>query len=167
MRAFRLCRSAYPAYDGEGARRGGGRWNSRGVPVLYMSENRSLAVLEILVHLSGTLPDKYLLGAADIPDDLTIETVADEDLPDRWSTLSPTEQLATRRLGDAWVERKRSSVLSVPSVIVGERNYVLNPAHPDFARIKFAEPEPFGFDLRLIWREEPPSAYRETHRDPA
>jgi len=62
MRAFRLCRSSYPAYDGEGARRVGGRWNSKGVRVLYMSENRSLAVLEVLVHLSGTLPDKYLLG---------------------------------------------------------------------------------------------------------
>jgi RES domain-containing protein len=59
MRAFRLCRSSYPAYDGEGACRVGGRWNSKGVRVLYMSENRSLAVLEVLVHLSGTLPDKY------------------------------------------------------------------------------------------------------------
>ena len=49
MRAFRLCRSSYPAYDGEGARRVGGRWNSRGVRVLYMSENRSLAVLEFSV----------------------------------------------------------------------------------------------------------------------
>ena len=48
MRAFRLCRTTYPAYDGEGARRAGGRWNSKGIRVLYMSENRSLAVLEIL-----------------------------------------------------------------------------------------------------------------------
>ena len=156
MRAFRLCRSAYPAYDGEGARRVGGRWNSKGVRVLYMSENRSLAVLEVLVHLSGMLPDKYLLGAADIPGDLAMEKVGDQDLPDRWSTLSPGEQLATRRLGDAWVERQRSAVLSVPSVIVGERNYVLNPSHPDFARIEFARPEPFKFDLRLITREDPP-----------
>ncbi|MBL8232954.1 MAG: RES domain-containing protein, partial [Bryobacterales bacterium] len=46
MRAFRLCRATFPAYDGEGARRVGGRWNSRGTRVLYMSENRSLAVLE-------------------------------------------------------------------------------------------------------------------------
>jgi RES domain-containing protein len=70
MQAFRLCRSAYPAYDGEGARRVGGRWNSKGIRVLYTSENRSLAVLEILVHLSGTLPDKYLLGVANIPHDM-------------------------------------------------------------------------------------------------
>jgi RES domain-containing protein len=58
MRIYRLCRASYPPYDGEDARRAGGRWNSKGARVVYMSENRSLAVLEILVHLSGVLPDK-------------------------------------------------------------------------------------------------------------
>ena len=103
MRAFRLSRSSYPAYDGEGARRVGGRWNSKGVRVLYMSENRSLAVLEVLVHLSGTLPDKYLLGTADIPEDLAIERIAHKDLPEGWSALSPREcdQASWRRLGCA------------------------------------------------------------------
>jgi RES domain-containing protein len=129
-----------------------------------MSENRSLAVLEVLVHLSGTLPDKYILGAADIPDDATIERIAEHDLPAAWSTLSPAGQVATRRLGDAWVQRQRSAVLSVPSVILGERNYVLNPAHTDFARIGFAEPVPFQLDLRLIPRE-PPSAGKGARRD--
>jgi RES domain-containing protein len=157
MRAFRLSRNAYPAYDGEGAWRVGGRWNSKGVRVLYMSENRSLAVLEVLVHLSVALPDKYLLGSADIPDNLPIERIVDDDLLDNWSTLIPSEQVVTKRLGDTWVDRHRSAVLSVPSVIVGERNYLLNPAHPDFARIEFAEPEPFRFDLRLIARQAPPS----------
>lgn len=77
-----------PGYNGEGARRAGGRWNSKGVRVLYMSENRSLAVLEVLVHLSGMLPDKYLLGAVHIPDNLTIEKIGEEDLPLKWSTLT-------------------------------------------------------------------------------
>ena len=155
MRAFRLCRSTYLPYDGEGARRAGGRWNSKGIRVLYLSENRSLAVLEVLVHLSGVLPDKYFLGSADIPDNMPVERIVDADLPEAWSTLIPAEQTATRRVGDAWVESQRSAILSVPSVIVRERNYVLNPAHPDFARIAFAEPEPFRFDLRLISLEEP------------
>jgi RES domain-containing protein len=164
MRAFRLCRSAHPAYDGEGARRVGGRWNSKGVRVLYMSENRSLAVLEVLVHLSDTLPDKYVLGAADIPADVVIERIADQDLPHGWAALTPGEQVSTKRLGDTWIERQRSAVLSVPSVILGERNYVLNPAHSDFARIEFAEPEPFQFDLRLISRERP-SGNKEARRE--
>jgi hypothetical protein len=65
----------------------------KGNPVLYMSENRSLAVLEVLVHLSGVLPDKYLLGSADIPDNMPVERIVDEDLPEAWSTLIPAERL--------------------------------------------------------------------------
>src|SRR5438132_11802268 len=118
MRAFRLCRSSYPAYDGEGAHRVGGRWNSKGVRVLYMSENRSLAVHEVLVHLSGTLPDKYLLGAADIPEDVAIARIADEDLPEGWSAVSPRQQVTTTRLGHAWVARQGSAALPVPAAHV-------------------------------------------------
>lgn len=150
MRAFRLCRTIYPVYDGEGARRAGGRWNSKGIRVVYLSENRSLAVLEVLVHLSNVIPDKYLLGTAEIPNDISIEHVKDGDLPGNWAALDPREQPATRRIGDHWVEQGRTAILSVPSVIVGERNYVLNPAHPDFLRIVFGEPIPFDFDLRLL-----------------
>ncbi len=81
MRAFRLCRANYPAYDGEGTRRVGGWWNSKGTRVLYMSENRSLAVLEILVHLSASIPDRYVLGAADIPDEGAVEILDEGRLP--------------------------------------------------------------------------------------
>jgi RES domain-containing protein len=115
-----------------------------------MSENRSLAVLEILVHLAASLPDRYVLGAADIPDAADVEFLDDTRLPADWSTLDPREQELTRRIGDKWVAEQRSAVLSIPSVILGERNYVLNPAHPDFHRITFAEPSPFQFDRRLF-----------------
>ena len=66
MRVYRLCRASYPPHDGESARRAGGGWNSKGARVVYMSENPSLDVLEILVHLSDVLPDKYVLGSADV-----------------------------------------------------------------------------------------------------
>jgi len=150
MRAFRLCRATFPAYDGEGAHRVGGRWNSKGTRVLYTSENRSLAVLEILVHLAALLPDRYVLGAAEIPETVAVEKLDDTRLPADWATLDPREQAVTRRIGDNWVAKQQSAVLSVPSVILGERNYVLNPAHPDFQRIDFAEPVPFQFDRRLF-----------------
>ncbi|MBS1874728.1 MAG: RES domain-containing protein [Acidobacteria bacterium] len=149
MRAFRLCRSTFPAYDGEGAFRVGGRWNSKGTRVLYMSENRALAVLEILVHLSTTIPDRYVLGSAQIPDDVAVEFVETQALPERWSTLDPHEQGTTWNLGDEWVRARRSAVLSVPSVVAAERNYLLNPMHPDFSRIAFADPVAFHFDARL------------------
>jgi hypothetical protein len=80
-----------------------------------MSENRSLAVLEILVHLSSSLPDKYVWGAADIPDDLPIEKVDVDRLPENWATLNPQEQLTTKRIGDEWVERRKSAVLAAVS----------------------------------------------------
>lgn len=150
MRAFRLCRANYPAYDGEGARRVGGRWNSKGTRVLYMSENRSLAVLEILVHLSASIPDRYVLGGAGIPDDVAVEILDERRLPANWSTLDPREQELTRQIGDEWVVQQRSAILSLPSVISGERNYILNPSHADFERIVFAEPVPFRFDMRLL-----------------
>ena len=84
MRAFRLCRANFPAYDGEGAHRVGGRWNSKGTRVLYMSENRSLAVLEILVHLAASLPDRYVLGAARLPDGVAVEILNETRLPADW-----------------------------------------------------------------------------------
>ncbi len=112
MRAFRLCRSNYPPYDGEGARRAGGRWNSKGVAVVYMSENRSLALLEILVHLSGLIPDRYVLGAAEIPNDLQTEELNKSVLPGDWATLDPGAQALTRQIGDAWIAAGRSAILS-------------------------------------------------------
>ena len=110
MRAFRVCRASYPAYDGEGARHAGGRWNSKGTRVLYTSENRSLAVLEILVHLSAVVPDKFVLGAVDIPVESAVEVVDDTRLPIDWMTLDPRAQSETRRIGDEWVAEQRSAV---------------------------------------------------------
>jgi len=130
MRVFRLCRSTYPPYDGGGARRAGGRWNSKGIRVLYMSENRSLAVLEVLVHLSGVLPDKYFLGWADIPDNVPVERIIDDELPAAWSTLIPAEQVATRRIGDAWVERQQSAVLVFLTPFAHATDCLVSPTLP-------------------------------------
>jgi RES domain-containing protein len=150
MRVYRLCRASYPPYDGEGARRAGGRWNSKGARVVYMSENRSLAVLEILVHLSDVLPDKYVLGSADLPDDVSPEVLIDSELPENWATLVVGEQHSTRQLGDEWLRRRNSVMLAVPSVTSGERNFLLNPEHPQFRQIDFHDPVPFRFDTRLL-----------------
>lgn len=123
--------------------------------MVYMSENRSLAVLEILVHLSVSIPDRYVLGSATFPDDIATEILDDRQLPANWSALDPREQEATKRIGDEWAAQRRSAILSVPSVVVGERNYVLNPAHQDFFRITFADPLAFRFDVRLLSQSFP------------
>jgi RES domain-containing protein len=115
-----------------------------------MSENRSLAVLEILAHLSDVLPDKYVLGSIDIPDHISPEFLTDRDLPEQWATLEVEEQRATRQLGDDWLMRKGSVALSIPSVTSGERNFLLNPEHPQFRDLRFHPPVPFRFDARLL-----------------
>ena len=150
MRGFRLSRSLYSSYDGEGAKRAGGRWNSKGTRVLYMSESRALSVLEVIVHLTDTLPDKYVLGEAEIPDDLIFETIFEATLPWDWKTLHVSRQGLTRHIGDEWIGSQTSAVLLVPSVVVGENNIVCNPEHPDFRKIKFSDPVDFSFDARLF-----------------
>ena len=150
MKGYRLSRSEYARYDGEGAKRAGGRWNSKGTRVLYMSETRALCVLEVLVHLTDTLPDKYVLGEGVIPEDLAYEEVRESTLPSEWKTLLISEQSQTRQIGDEWVARGTSAVLLVPSVVVGENNILCNPDHPDFPQIQFSSPIPFTFDSRFF-----------------
>jgi RES domain-containing protein len=117
---------------------------------LYMSESRALAVLEVLVHLAIEIPDKYVMGEAELPWDLETVTVSESELPTGWQTPISAQQTATRQIGDKWVRGGQSAVLSLPSVIVDERNFVLNPAHADFRRIAFRVPKPFEFDGRLL-----------------
>ncbi len=122
-------------FDGRGSAQNPGRWNGPGVTVVYTPESRSLASLEVLVHTEDT----RVLAAikwATIPvriDEPLIE-IAD-NLPDDWRQL-PTPP-STRELGSHWVTESRSAVLRVPSIVVGgEFNYLLNPRHPDFARLE-------------------------------
>lgn len=139
---------AATAFSGEGAARTGGRWNSRGVPVVYTSSTRSLAALETLVHLNPPVLFKYVTFHIQF-DDRLIERIPLQRLPPNWQAEPPA--LSTKRIGDAWVREARSAVLGLPSVLIpGEPNYLLNPAHPDFARITIGRPEAFAFDPRLL-----------------
>lgn len=149
MRAWRLCKKAHAAFDGEGARMAGGRWNLRGTAVVYLSQTLSLAALELLVHADpALLPNDLVAIPADIPDTLRIESLAERDLPRDWRRYPAPEALAER--GTEWVRAARSAVLSVPSALVPtERNFLLNPAHPDFRKIRSGTPERFALDARL------------------
>ncbi len=149
MRVWRLCKKAHAIFDGEGARRAGGRWNRRGAPIVYTSQSLSLAALELLVHADPAfLPGDLVAIPADVPDALRIESIEAAALPRDWRRYPAPEALADR--GSEWARAARSPVLSVPSAIVPqERNFLLNPAHPDFRRIRPGKPEPFDFDGRL------------------
>ena len=137
---------AATAFLGEGAWLYGGRWNSAGTSVVYTSGSQALAALESLVHLNPPVIFKYLAIPIEF-DDALVEKVA--ALPADWTEEPPPP--ATKAIGDLWVKEARSAVLELPSVIIlGEPNYLLNPAHPDFQKIIIGKPQPFSFDPRLL-----------------
>ena len=142
---------ASTAFSGEGARRYGGRWNSRNVRVIYASEHQSTAALEVFVHNKPFNPnEKYKAFRLEWPDSLT-ERVPAEKLPANWRAFpSP---VGIKEIGDRWVQERRSAVLAVPSVISpADTNFLLNPEHRDFKRIRIAPPIDFEFDSRLLNR---------------
>lgn len=141
-------RHAATACSGEGAAKFGGRWNSRGVWVVYASGTLSLGALETLVHLNPPIPFRYVSIPIEVPDKL-IEELDRSSLPGDWREEPPPP--SCQAIGDAWIGSGKSAVLKVPSVIVpGEPNYLLNPVHRDFKKIIIGPPEPFVFDPRLL-----------------
>jgi RES domain-containing protein len=136
------------AFTGEGARLFGGRWNSPGRAVVYTAQSQALAALEILVHLdSEKLLRHYLAIPVTIPPHF-IERLPPSSLPKNWHAYPAPH--STRSIGDAWVAHAASPVLQVPSVVIpSESNFLLNPAHPQFSRLRIGEPVPFLFDPRL------------------
>lgn len=141
-------RFAKSAFSGEGARLYGGRWNRRGVPLVYTAGSQSLAMLEMLVQ-DEPLRARYVVIEARIPKGVTIDRIRIEDFPPDWREIPAREKL--RVIGTEWVRKRNAAVLAVPSVVIpGELNYLLNPVHSDFRRIKIGKPQKFETDLRLI-----------------
>ena len=152
IRVWRVTDEKYGAraFDGEGARRYGGRWNHKGSTVVYTSDSLALATLEQLVHVSAGLhlPSRVAI-AVDIPDEIAQVEISAAELPEDWRRTDGVKALRDR--GTRWVLSARSAVLCVPSVVIPrERNYVLNPGHPDFEKLRIQDPEPFEFDPRLL-----------------
>ncbi|HWQ36754.1 MAG TPA: RES family NAD+ phosphorylase [Blastocatellia bacterium] len=151
MELWRLCSARHQAvaFTGLGASLAGGRWNERGVTVVYTAGSLALAALECLVHFSAqTLPDDYVSIVAVAPAGVSLETIDPATLPSGWAEEDPPQ--TTRTLGTGWVRAQRSVLLKVPSAIIPtEFNYLINPQHPDFARIRIGQAVPFRFDPRL------------------
>jgi len=151
VRLWRLIKTKYAstAFDGEGARIFGARWNSPGTRVAYAADNSALAVLEVLVHLkTGGILSSYSLVTATIPDG-KVEDIDKSILPVDWNS-SPVPP-KVQAIGDRWMTSGTSLAFRVPSAIVpGSNNILINPQHPDFAHFAVEAIEPFAFDLRLL-----------------
>ena len=150
MRVWRISSLRATALDGEGSRLYGGRWNRQGTAVIYASQSLALAALEFFVNLErGTETEAYAT-AIDAGDEVRIDRVSPSELPEGWRGYPGP--VALKDLGTLWAANLRSPILAVPSVIIpGESNYLLNPAHPDFKRLRIRKPEPFHFDARM-WK---------------
>jgi RES domain-containing protein len=139
---------ATTAFDGEGARLYGGRWNSSGKAVVYCAGSHALAALEVLVHLtSASRTIRYALIEICM-DDRLIDQV---DIAQHTAALnSPMIDPRTQRAGDEWIEHRRTPALRVASALIAEEpNYLINPYHPDFNQLEIRTARTFAFDPRL------------------
>jgi RES domain-containing protein len=141
-------RFAKSAFSGDGARLYGGRWNRKGIALVYTAAAQSLAMLEMLVQ-DEPLRARYVMIEARIPKGVQIDRIRVEDLPADWRSIAAREKL--QAIGTAWARKQSAAVLAVPSAVIpAESNYLLNPLHPDFRRIRVSKPQRFETDLRLI-----------------
>jgi RES domain-containing protein len=142
---------AATAFSGEGARRVGGRWNSRGQGIVYTSGTLSLSALEVFVHME--VEDVATMLAwipVDVPTEVKIEYLEVAQLPPDWRNIPAPAVLVT--MGDNWFGSGSTAILAVPSVVIPmEYNYLINPSHPDFVRLTVKPPQPFELDPRL-WK---------------
>ena len=152
MRVYRLIRAPWvsQALTGEGARRYGSRWNPKGVPMVYTASTLSLAALETLVHFAiDTAPLDYVALTIRVPDD-AVESVADSTAPRRTGTRR-RRLPRVRSLERAGRPRPRASVSRfLRWWCLLRTNILLNPLHPDFAKVTLEKQEPFLFDSRLF-----------------
>jgi len=153
MRVFRIEREKYlnKTLEGIGAALTEGyRWNSLNTYLVYTAESRALAILEVSVHLdlSEDLPTDRHYVEIEIPDEVSIIALNDDDLPEKWDEKPPI--LETQIIGDDFVRSNSAAVLKVRSSIVPpEFNYLINPNHPDSKKISVVSTIPLKFDKRI------------------
>ncbi|WP_211453063.1 RES family NAD+ phosphorylase [Collimonas antrihumi] len=155
MKVFRLAKEKpgrYRADDlsGNGAALAGGRWNPRGVAVLYTCCHASTAVLEARVHASGLLPvANFFLVTLSLPDDVASNAYV-PDLPDDWNALD-CDPASTVDLARNWLDAGKQLAMCVPSVVCpSDSNLILNPAHPDMRLVSVLDKQLFTLDRRLF-----------------
>jgi RES domain-containing protein len=126
----------------------GGRWNPVGMPALYCGASIAICALEKFVHVGQAPLPPLVLVAVDFPDDCEIFTPTASELPVGWDEL-PTS-ISAQGLGRAWLERGETLAMRVPSVVLPEEsNVIVNPQHPDYARVELTVLRPFTFDGRM------------------
>jgi RES domain-containing protein len=146
---FRITTGTHPIWSGEGARQFGQRWNPPGLAAIYTGSSFAISLLEVLVHANRLSPPsgaRYV--EASVPDDVSREMFDPASWPG-WNDVHDTS--VARLFGREWIERQRSALLIVPSIVTGlDTNVVVNPVHPDSSRILVGRETPVALDPRLF-----------------
>lgn len=151
MEVFRLDREIHSnALSGKGAAIKGGRWNSPGTEIIYVAANRSLAMAEVAVHFTlATIPEDYMLLTILIPDTISLLKVKSSNLPADWNVFPYTA--SSQFIGDKFILENKFCILQVPSAVTkGDYNFLINPFHSEFKKIKIISTEKFPFDKRIF-----------------
>ena len=151
MIVYRITKKKYITdLTGTGARLYGGRWNKKGVSILYTSETRALATVEYLVHVPlSMVPDDLSIASIQIPDGITAKAISTSNLPVDWKNYPAPAELS--ELGNRWALTNGSLLLRVPSAVVEhEFNILINPAHPDIRHVFITYIEDYKLDSRLF-----------------
>jgi RES domain-containing protein len=140
--------SNYADLSGVGGVRAAGRWHTRGKRIVYLADHPASALLEMLVHMDrDLLPATFRLLRIIVPETMIVEAVGVAALSPDWR-IQPA---LTRQIGDRWLDQSSAALLQVPSVIVPlGQNFLLNPAHPDAAKVTIVDVVDAPFDPRLL-----------------
>ncbi len=150
MQVYRIAKDVYIRdLSGIGAKTVGGRWNFKGIAILYTSSSASLSMLECLAHFPPAFaPKDMAMATINIPENSILELNV-SDMPDNWRGVPSPRQL--KEMAYQWIKTQEFLILKVPSIIVpNESNYIVNPFHPDFSKVTLKEVSPFSFDTRVL-----------------
>lgn len=150
MIVYRLTKEQYKNnLSGRGAEINGGRWNNKGRQVIYTGESRALCTTEIAVHTPlGIIPTNYYLQSIQLPKVKILE-ISTKDLDENWRNFP--HEVSTKLIGDKFIDEQKYLLLKVPSAVIqDEFNYLINPLHKQYSKVKLLKIEEFKFDKRLF-----------------
>jgi len=151
MKVYRLSKEKYKGdLSGRGAETFGGRWNSKGTRMVYTSDSRALAKLEVAVNVAlHRIPKNYFMTIIEIPDSVVVHYDIKLLEGKNWKNNPPIK--FTQSEGDNFVKSGEHLALKIPSVVVeGDYNYIINPSHPNIGSVKIVDTQMFSFDMRLF-----------------
>lgn len=149
MTVFRIASANYIAdLSGNGSKLYGGRWNEKGVAMVYFASSRAMAIMELLVHLMPEdLYKDYAIAEFKVPDDKILK-ISLTELPDNWK--DEEREVYLKKIGKKFIDDGRYLLMQIPSILVEEENnFIMNPSHTDAQKVKLISQRIFKFDRRL------------------